>query len=220
MKDLIKKTFIAGLLTFLPIAGTLWLLKIIIDTAEKFFQGFLPHAWRPAQLIGYEIPGLGILVALTVVFVVGLFTRFYIGRRLLHYGDRLFHKIPLGRGIYSGIKQFLSTIAGAGKKSFRQVVIVEYPAPKIYALGFLTGEASGEVQIKTQENVYNVFLPTTPNPTSGFLLMYPKEKIIFLEMNVEDAFKFIMSGGVVVRKYSQTEEAVTSPTAQDFELRP
>jgi len=191
----------AGFIALLPIAGTLWLLKIIIYTAESLFQGFIPARFRPVNLIGYDIPGMGILAALIVVFLVGSITRFYVGRRLLSYGDQIFTKIPFGRGIYSAIKQFIGTIAGGGKKSFRQVVLVEYPSPGIFALGFLTGWASGEVQEKTKKRVANVFIPTTPNPTSGFLLMFSEDNIRILDMTVEDAFKFIVSGGVVVKPF-------------------
>lgn len=192
----------AGLIALLPIAGTLWLLKTIIYTAEKFFQNLIPPQFRPVNLIGYDIPGLGILSALVVVLMVGLFTRLYIGRRLFSYGDRLFHKIPFGRGIYSAIKQFLATITGEGKKSFRRVVMVEFPNPNSFAIGFHTGYASGEIQTQTKERMVNVFIPTTPNPTTGFLLVFPESKIIPLDMSAEDAFKLIVSGGVVVRPYN------------------
>lgn len=191
----------AGLIALLPIAGTLWLIKIIIYAAEGLFAGFIPSQWRATNLIGYDIPGMGILAALIVVFIVGLFTRLYIGKKVLNYGDRLFKKIPVGRGIYTAIKQFLDTVSGKSRDSFRQVVLVEYPSPGIFALGFLTGYASGEVQSKTESRVANVFIPTTPNPTSGFLLMFPETKMTYLDMTVEEAFKFIVSGGVVVKDY-------------------
>lgn len=207
MKTFLRKTFVAGLLAFLPIAGTLWLLKILIYTAEGLFEGLVPFRFRPANLIGYDIPGMGILAAVLLVFLVGLFTRLYVGKRFLNYGDQLFSKIPFGRGIYSAIKQFLHTVTGDGQKSFRQVVLVEYPSPGIFAIGFLTGWTGGEVQAKTQERVANVFLPTTPNPTSGYLLMFPESKMTLLDMSVEDAFKFIVSGGVVVQPLqSKTED--------------
>jgi uncharacterized membrane protein len=111
----------------------------------------------------------------------------------------LFSKIPFGRGIYTAIKQFLGTITGDQKKHFRQVVLVEYPSPNMYAIGFLTGHTKGEIQAKTPDRVLNVFIPTTPNPTSGFLLMFPEDKVRILDMPIEDAFKFIVSGGVVAK---------------------
>ncbi len=204
MKTFLKKTFIAGLLALLPIAGTLWLIKVIIYAAEDFFQGFIPAKFRPEHLLGYDIPGLGILAAVIIVFLVGLITRLYIGKKLLSFGDRLFHKIPFGRGIYTAIKQFLGMVAGEGKKSFRQVVMVEYPHTGIYALGFLTGYSGMEIQGKTKERVANVFVPTTPNPTTGLLLLFPESKLVPLQMTVEDAFKLIVSGGVVVKPPTST----------------
>lgn len=196
MRDYLKKTFIAGLITLLPIAGTLWLIKVIVYAAEGVFQGLIPVQWRLKTLTGYDIPGMGILAALIALFTVGLFTRLVIGKRVIAYGDRLFHRIPFGRGIYSAIKQFIETVAGS-RKSFRHVVLVEYPSPGIFALGFWTGWAEGEVQAKTQERLANVFLPTTPNPTSGYLLLFPESKMTFLSLTVDEAFKFIVSGGVV-----------------------
>lgn len=214
MKDFFKKTFTAGIIALLPIAGTLWLLKIIIYTAESMFEGLIPARFRPVNLIGYDIPGMGILAALILILLVGSITRFYIGKRLLTYSDQIFTKIPLGRGIYTAIKQFISTIAGGNQKSFRQVVLIEYPSPGIFALGFLTGWASGEVQEKTQRRVANVFIPTTPNPTSGFLLMFPEDKFKILEMTVEEAFKFIVSGGVVVKPFNNNGELI-QPAGSD-----
>ncbi len=203
MRQFFKKYFTAGIIALLPIAGTLWLLKVLILSAEEFFRSFIPPQFLPENHFGFDIPGLGILFAIIFILLVGLLTRLYIGRRLFNIGDRLFGRIPLGRGIYSAIKQFLGTITGEERKSFRQVVLVEYPSPGLHALGFFTGYASGEVQAKTKVKVANVFIPTTPNPTSGFLLMVPESKLIHLEMSVEDAFKFIVSGGVVVKDYEK-----------------
>ncbi|KAB2839240.1 DUF502 domain-containing protein, partial [bacterium] len=124
----------------------------------------------------------------------------YLGRKLVEMGDRLFDRIPLGRGIYKAIKQFLNTVAGDSEKSFRRVVLVEFPSPGTYVLGFVTGVASGEVQAKTEEQVLNVFVPTTPNPTTGFFFMMPERKLTPLSMPVEDAFKLLISGGVVVKE--------------------
>ncbi|MDX1386086.1 MAG: DUF502 domain-containing protein, partial [bacterium] len=184
MKDYLKKTLLAGLITLLPIAGTLWLIKVIIYAAEGLFEGLIPYQWRLKTLTGYDIPGMGILAALIVIFLVGLFTRLVIGKRFIAYGDRLFQRIPFGRGIYTAIKQFIETVAGS-RKSFQHVVLVEYPSPGSFALGFWTGWAEGEVQAKTQERMANVFLPTTPNPTSGYLLLFPESKMTFLSLTVD-----------------------------------
>ncbi|MCB1214568.1 MAG: DUF502 domain-containing protein [Deltaproteobacteria bacterium] len=204
MKAFLKKTFLAGLIAFLPIAGTLWLLKVLILAAEGLFEGLIPPRFRPINLVGYEIPGMGILAAVLLILIVGLFTRLYVGKRLLSYGDKLFSRLPFGRGIYTAIKQFVSTITGGGQ-NFRQVVLVEFPSPNTYVIGFLTGETGGEVQLRTKQEIVSVFLPTTPNPTSGYLLLYPKDKVIPLDMTVEEAFKFIVSGGVVAPPYPRIQ---------------
>jgi len=199
MKTFLKKSFAAGLIALLPIAGTIWLLKIIIFTVEDIFRSFFPERFYPENILGFKIPGIGLFIAAILILLTGMLTRFYLGKKIFSYGDKIFRRIPLGRGIYSAIKQFMSTIVGEGQKSFRKVVLAEYPNPGSYALGFVTSYASGEVQTKTEERVVNVFIPTTPTPTSGFLLMMPERKLIPLEMAVEDAFKLIVSGGVVVK---------------------
>ncbi|MCC7344104.1 MAG: DUF502 domain-containing protein [Deltaproteobacteria bacterium] len=200
MKKFLKQSFMAGVLTLLPIAGTIWLLKALIFTAEEFSRSFIPARWHPEQVLGRDIPGIGLLIALILILLTGTFTRFYLGRKLVEMGDRLFDRIPLGRGIYKAIKQFLNTVAGESEKSFRRVVLVEFPSPGSFVIGFVTGTASGEVQDKTEERVLNVFVPTTPNPTTGFFFMMPERKLTPLSMPVDEAFKLIVSGGVVVKE--------------------
>ena len=197
MKKFLKQSFMAGILTLLPIAGTIWLLKVLIITAEDFSRSFIPQRFHPEQVLGHDIPGIGLLFALVMILITGMLTRLYLGKKLVTLGDKIFDRIPLGRGIYKAIKQFLNTIAGDTEKTFRRVVMVEFPAPGSYMIGFVTGTASGETQEKTREKVLNVFVPTTPNPTTGFLFLVPEHKLTPLEMSVEEAFKLIVSGGVV-----------------------
>ncbi|MFO1463468.1 MAG: DUF502 domain-containing protein [bacterium] len=200
MKKFLKQSFMAGMLTLLPIAGTIWLLKVLILGAEEFSRSFIPERFHPEQMLGHDIPGIGLLFALLLILLTGTVTRFYLGKKLVALGDRIFDRIPLGRGIYKAIKQFLNTIAGDSSKSFRKVVLVEFPTPGSFVIGFVTGFASGEVQEKTEEKVLNIFVPTTPNPTTGFFFMMPERKITPLTMSVEEAFKLIVSGGVVVKE--------------------
>jgi len=197
LKKFLKQSFMAGILTLLPIAGTIWLLKVLIITAEDFSRSFIPQRFHPEQVLGHDIPGIGLLFALVMILITGMLTRLYLGKKLVTLGDKIFDRIPLGRGIYKAIKQFLNTIAGDTEKTFRRVVMVEFPAPGSYMIGFVTGTASGETQEKTREKVLNVFVPTTPNPTTGFLFLVPEHKLTPLEMSVEEAFKLIVSGGVV-----------------------
>ncbi len=197
MKKFLKQSFMAGLFTLLPIAGTIWLLRLIIYTAEDFARSFIPRHFHPENFFGKDIPGMGLLVAFILIFITGILTRLYIGKKILSIWDKIFHRIPFGKGIYKAIKQFLVTVSGEGKKSFRRVVLVPFPEKGTFALGFYTGDPSGEVQQKTLDDMVYVFMPTTPNPTTGFLLAVPRNGIIPLDMPIEEAFKLIVSGGVV-----------------------
>ncbi|MDO8643436.1 MAG: DUF502 domain-containing protein [bacterium] len=197
LKIIFSRYFMAGLLVTLPVAITIWFLKALILWVDGFFQSFLPWQWQPEALLGYKIPGLGIVVTVTLVLIVGALTRFYLGKKLIAMGDRAFEKLPLGRTIYGGIKQVLSTVLSDQRQSFRRVAMVQWPNEFTYVIGFVTGEASGEVQEKTKARVFNVFIPTTPNPTSGYLIMVPQEKMIPLEMSVEAAVKLVISGGSI-----------------------
>jgi len=197
MKKFIKQSLVAGLLVLLPIAGTVWLLRFIILSAEQFARSFFPSRLYPENFFGYDIPGMGIALALLLVFLTGMLTRLYLGKKILAFSDKIFDRIPLGRSIYKAIQQFLSTVLGEERRSFRKVVLAEYLAPGTYGLGFLTGEVSPEIEAKSRPGMVNVFIPTTPNPTSGFLMLLPEEKVIPLDISVEEAFKLIVSFGVV-----------------------
>lgn len=203
LKKFLKQSFMAGILTLLPIAGTIWLLKALISTAEEFSRSFIPARWHPEQILGRDIPGIGLLLAFILILLTGTLTRFYLGKKMVELGDRIFDRIPLGRGIYKAIKQFLNTVAGETGKGFRRVVLVEFPTPGSFVIGFVTGTASGEIQEKTQERVVNVFVPTSPNPTTGFFFMMPEHKLTPLAMPVEEAFKLIVSGGVVAKDLTE-----------------
>ncbi|MBU4484692.1 DUF502 domain-containing protein [bacterium] len=199
LKVLFKKYFIAGALALLPIAGTVWLLKVIILTTDNFFTSFIPKPFRPETLIGYDIPGLGVIFALFFVTLVGVITRLYFGKVLVKFGDQILGKIPLGRGIYRGLKQFVNTIFIKDEKNkrFRRSVLVEYPKKGTYVIAFVTGDCQKKIQDTQAEHLIYVFVPTTPNPTSGFLLVVPEKETIPLDMSTEEAFKLLISGGIV-----------------------
>jgi uncharacterized membrane protein len=205
LKKFLKQSFMAGLLALLPIAGTIWLLRLIIFAAEDFSRSFIPRRFHPETFFGRDIPGMGLLVALILIMITGVLMRLYIGKKILSLGEKIFNKIPLGRSIYIALKQFLATIAGEGSRPFRRTVLVEFPEKGTYAIGFFTGPALGEVQAKTQEKMGHVFIPTTPNPTTGFLLIVPERKMIPLEMSAEEAFKLLVSGGVVTNQTAQSK---------------
>ncbi len=205
MKNFLKKSFVAGLIVLLPIAGTLWLLKVIIFWAEDFFESFLPGRFHPEVLLGYNIPGIGFLIAILLVLLTGMLTRLYVVKKLISLGDKTFSRIPFGKTIYSAIKQFLATITGEGKKTFRKVVLTEFPSPGTYAIAFVTGDTRGAAADQSSEKMVNIFLPTTPNPTSGMLVMVPKDQVIPLSMSVEDGIKLIVSGGIVTPSFNKNK---------------
>lgn len=179
-----------------PLSFTVYVISIILKNSDRIFN-LLPEPYNPKRLIPFPIPGLGILVVVLVVFLIGLLVKNYVGSRIVEFGERIVYQIPLVRPIYSAVKQLLVAIFSQTGDGFERVVLIEYPRKGIYALGFVTGVARGEVQEVTEQRVLNVFLPTTPNPTSGFYLLVPDSDIIPLKISVEDAFKLIISGGLV-----------------------
>ncbi len=205
LKSLFRTYFLAGLATLIPIALTIWILRVLILWADGFFKSFVPSFLQPERFIGRDIPGVGIVMTIGLILLVGVLTRVYFGRKLIQAGDRLLLKIPFGKGVYKALKQFVSLTFSEGGESFKKVAMIEYPRKGSWAMCFVTGEASGEIQEKTKTEVYNVFLPTTPNPTSGYLLMVPKEDLIILDMKVEQAMKIIISAGVVQEAHPAKE---------------
>ncbi len=157
----------------------------------------LPEHLQPEEMFGYDIPGLGLIATIVLILIVGVLTRLYIGRFLVNLGDKIISKIPLGRGIYNAIKKFMSAIFTDREEKFRSVVAVEYPRRDCWVIGFVTSDAPSEFQAQTEEHLVNVFVPTTPNPTSGFLIMVPREEIRKLSMDIDEAFKLLISGGII-----------------------
>lgn len=202
----LQRYLVAGLLVWVPAGITFLILKLIVDLMDRTLL-LLPAPYRPEQLIGFRIPGLGILLTLLVVFMTGMLAANLVGRRLFRIWDALLQRIPLVRSIYGGAKSFTEVILGDSGQSFKQVVLVEYPRRGVYSIGFLTGSELAEIQAQTQEQVICVFMPTTPNPTSGFIIMVPRKDVIFLSMDVESALKMVVSLGVVVPKWDGDEAA-------------
>ncbi len=149
----------------------------------------------PAKYVP-EIPGLGFILAVILISAVGLLTRNFAGRKVVQLGENMVDRIPLVRIIYSGVKQLLEAFFVQKTAAFRRVALLEYPRRGVYVIGFITGESRGEVQRKTDKNMINVFVPTTPNPTSGFYVLIPEDELVGLDMTIEDAFKLIISGGI------------------------
>ena len=196
MKKHIKNYFLTGLLATIPITLTIYILGIFINIMDKGLK-YLPPKFHPDTYLPFHIPGLGLIITVILILIIGVITQSFFGRKLVSLGEWIVSKIPLVRNIYIGIKQLVAAIFVENSKAFKRVVMVEYPRKDLWVIAFLTGVTEGEVQAKTNKEVVNVFIPTTPNPTSGFYLLVPKKDIINLDMTVEDAFKLIVSGGIV-----------------------
>jgi uncharacterized membrane protein len=196
IKDKVRGYFIAGLLTVVPLSITLYVISLLLKNADKVLN-LIPDRFNPKAYIPFPLPGLGAILVLVAIFLIGILVKNYVGTKIVDFGERVVYQIPLVRPIYTSVKQLLIAIFSASGDSFKRVVLIEYPRRGLYAVAFVTGTAFGEVQNTTQEKVINVFLPTTPNPTSGFYLLVPEKDTIPLDMGVEDAFKLLISGGLV-----------------------
>lgn len=196
----LRRYLIAGLLVWVPLIVTGLIIKFLVDMLD-FTILLLPPSWRPESVLGFSVPGTGVVVAIVIVLVTGLIAANFVGRKLFDIGDAIVDRIPLVSSIYSAVKQVMRTVLDDGAESFKRVLMVQYPRKGLWTLGFQTGVGVGEVQQRTEHEVITVFIPTTPNPTSGFVIMVPREDAIELDMSVEDGLKFVMSLGVVVPKW-------------------
>lgn len=196
LKARVKNYFFTGLLVILPIYVTGYILWFLINGMDAVLK-YVPQKYLPETYLNVRIPGLGLILALILILIVGFLARNIVGSKIVHWTDRIVNRIPLARIIYVAIKQLLQGVFLPQTRAFRRVVMVEFPRQGVYSIGFLTGVSKGEVQNKTAKKVVNVFVPTTPNPTSGFFIMVPEDEVIPLSMSVEDAFKLIISGGIV-----------------------
>ena len=209
----LRKCIIAGLLVWLPVAATIVIVKFLIDLMDKTVL-LLPPEWQPANLLGFSIPGFGVIIALSILLLTGMLAANLFGRRFVEMWERILNRIPLVRSIYSSVKQISSTIFDPSGKSFRKVVLLEYPRKGLWSIGFLTNDSMGDELCSVDDTLVSVFIPTTPNPTSGFIIMTRKDEITELNMNVEEAFKFVISMGVIIPDNGTLEELKQNKVAQ------
>ena len=219
----LRAYFLAGVLVTAPLGLTGLLSWWFIDFVDEKITPLIPDRYNPETYLPFGIPGLGLLVLLIAVTLIGALTAGLIGRWLLQTGERVLNRMPVVRSIYSAIKQIFETVLAQQSNAFREAVLVEYPRRGIWAIGFITGTTKGEVQNLTEEETVNIFLPTTPNPTSGFLLFVPKSDVVPLGMSVEEAVKMVISGGIVTppdrrSKKEQNISRVSSRTFEDLEV--
>ena len=193
---MLKKFLIAGCLVWLPIIATVWIISVLVSLFDRLVD-ILPAAYRPDAWFGIHIPGIGIVVAVLVVLVTGILVTNILGNKLMQWADAFLHHVPLVGSLYSTIKQVLQTVLSSEGKSFRKVLLIEYPRQRLWSIAFLTSDASTEVNTATGEEMITAFVPTTPNPTSGFLIIVPKANVKELSMSIEEAFKVVVSLGTL-----------------------
>jgi uncharacterized membrane protein len=197
MMKSIRKWLLAGLLVIVPLMVTLWVLEWIVSSLDKTLQ-ILPTAWHPDKLLGFHIPGFGVLLALAILLVVGAVASNFFGRKLVNWWDALLNRIPVVRSIYSAVKQVSDTLFSDSGNAFRTAVLIQWPRENVWTIAFITGTPGGDVTNHLQGDYVSVYVPTTPNPTGGYFVMLKKSDCIELKMSVDEALKYIVSMGVVV----------------------
>lgn len=203
--NLLKRYFIAGLLVLLPLWVTFEAIFFLMGIFDRSLR-LIPDQYQPEALLGFAIPGFGLIVSFAIVVMTGMLVANILGGRIVNWWEKILSRIPLVRSIYTAVKQIVEAMVGTGQKTFQQVYLVEYPRKGLWTLGFKTSSDIGEAQFKTGASaVINIFIPTTPNPTSGFFIMVAEHDVVKLDMSVDDALKMLISGGVVVPPWSQDQ---------------
>jgi len=208
---LLRRYIIAGLLIWLPLGVTLLVFKLLVGLVEQLIA-LVPRQYHPESLLGLEIPYFDVILTVIAMFVItvltGLIVTNFFGRKLVGLWESILGRIPVVRSIYQSAKQIAETVFSSTGKSFRKVLLIEYPRKGLYTLAFQTGNSAGEVQAKTGEEVTTVFIPTTPNPTSGFIILVPTKDVIELDMNVDEALKMVISLGMVEPQWPQAPKSL------------
>ncbi|MBI5598898.1 MAG: DUF502 domain-containing protein [Deltaproteobacteria bacterium] len=197
----IKGYFITGFVIVVPLYISFYVIMVIVNFMDSSIIYALPGALRPDTYLKFRVPGLGLLITVAGIFVVGVIATNFLGKKIVRLGEAALGRIPVFRVIYKSTKQFMETFFSKDSEGFRKVVLVEFPRKGLYSIGFVTSVTKGEVHDLTKESTVNVFLPTTPNPTSGFYFAVSEKDVMPMSMTVEEAFKVIMSGGIIVPQY-------------------
>jgi len=220
----LRNYFLTGVIVTAPIAITIFLVWQFITFLDGYVGGLVPYRYNPETYLPFGIPGIGLIVMLAFLTLIGFITAGFAGRTMVRTGERLLSRMPIVRSVYGTLKQIFETVLNQSSRSFREVVLIEYPRRGIGAIGFVTGPTRGEVQKRTDEDLVNIFLPTTPNPTSGFLLFVPRKDLIHLDMTVEEGIKLVISGGIVTPPSGQAEdekaETVADKSAKRLQPQP
>ncbi|TMQ76190.1 Transporter [Candidatus Accumulibacter phosphatis] len=210
-RPLIKRYFITGLLIWVPLAITAWVLVLIVGAMDQSLR-LLPEAIHPRTVLGFDIPGVGAVLTLLIIFLTGLLAANFIGQRLVAWWELLLARIPVVNSIYHSVKQVSDTLFSSSGNAFRKALLIEYPRRGSWTIAFLTGQPAGEMLRHLDGEHVSVYIPTTPNPTSGFFLMLPRTEVIELDMSVDTALKYVISMGVVAPPLRpQTANASSRP---------
>jgi uncharacterized membrane protein len=193
----LRRYIVAGILVWLPIGVTVFLLRILVGLLDQSLL-LIPEQYRPEELIGFTIPGLGLVLTLLILLITGVLAANIVGRSMVGLWESMLERIPVVRSVYSAAKNFAEIVFSDSSQSFKKVLLIEYPRKGLYSLAFQTSSQLGEVQGRTGEEVICAFVPTTPNPTSGLIIIVPRKDVIELDMEVDEALKMIISLGVVV----------------------
>ncbi len=215
----LRRYLVAGLLVWVPLVITWWVVISLVQFMDRTLV-LLPPAYRPEALLGIHIPGLGVILALAVLLVTGLIAANFLGRRLVGVWEGMLDRIPLVRSVYSAVKQLMHTFLSSDSRAFRKVLLVEYPSKGLWTLAFLAGDPVGEVQEKTANEMLTVYVPTAPNPTSGYVIFVARDEVVELDMGVEDAMRMIISLGMVVPGARGNGRAAGMPAVAAPEARP
>jgi uncharacterized membrane protein len=200
----LRRYIIAGILVWLPIGVTIFLVRILIGLLDRTLV-LIPQNYQPEELLGFAIPGLGIVLTIIILLVTGVFAANIVGRSMVGLWESMLERIPVVRSVYSGAKNFAEMVFSDSSQSFKKVLLIEYPRKGLYSLAFQTSSELGEVQGRTGEDMICTFVPTTPNPTSGFIIIVPRKDVIELDMEVDEALKMIISLGVVVPSWRRQD---------------
>jgi len=209
----------AGILVTAPLAITFYLAYIFINFVDNNVTSLIPEKYNPETYLPFAVPGFGLLILLIALILIGMIAAGFLGRIMVKMSEQMLARMPVVRNIYSAVKQILETVLAQQSNAFREAVLVEYPRRGMWAVAFITGQTTGEVQNLTAEETVNIFLPTTPNPTSGFLLFVPRTELVPLTMTVEEAIKMVISGGIVTPpdRRPVEQQAIPLTSAKTYE---
>jgi uncharacterized membrane protein len=211
----LRNYFLTGLVIAAPLALTIYIIRTFIEWIDGWVTPYIPAAYKPDTYLHYSIPGFGVVVALVFITVLGFLVANIVGRRLVHFGESLLARMPIVRNIYGGLKQIFETVLSTQSKPFTSVGLIEFPRKGLWAVVFVVGKAKGEVAARfpdaNGEEIFNIFVPTTPTPLSGYLVFAKRSDIVLLDMNVEEAAKLVISAGIVAPEFALENARSSAP---------